>query len=62
VYQKFLQILQRYKEEGFAIAHVKAQVAHARHRYSTDTASSTAQHVRARARALFDRAAERSEA
>lgn len=27
VYQKFLQILQRYKEEGFAIAQVKAQVA-----------------------------------
>ena len=27
VYQQFLQILQRYKEEGFAIARVKAQVA-----------------------------------
>ena len=27
VYQKFLQILQRYKEEGFAIGQVKAQVA-----------------------------------
>ena len=27
VYQKFLQILQRYKEEGFAIVQVKAQVA-----------------------------------
>ena len=26
VYQQFLQILQRYKEEGFAIAKVKAQV------------------------------------
>jgi len=27
VYQRFLQILQRYKEEGFAIGHVKQQVA-----------------------------------
>ena len=27
VYQQFLQILQRYKEEGFAIARVKQQVA-----------------------------------
>ena len=26
MYQKFLHILQRYKEEGFAIAQVKAQV------------------------------------
>ena len=27
VYQRFLQILQRYKEEGITIGHVKAQVA-----------------------------------
>jgi hypothetical protein len=31
VYQKFLHILQRYKEEGFAIAHVKSQVRRAAH-------------------------------
>lgn len=32
VYQQFLQILQRYKEEGFAIARVKAQVREGRER------------------------------
>jgi len=36
VYQKFLQILQRYKEEGFAIQEVKAQVAKVRLFFSPD--------------------------